>query len=315
MEPIKVSVIIPTLNAGNTIELLINKLLTQQQKIDQIIVVDSGSTDQTAAIASKLKVELISIEPGTFDHGVTRNLAAEQALGNRLVFMTQDALPANDETIGKLLDPLQDQNIVVAYARQLAGEKATLSDRYLRLANYPPEAVLKSKENISTMGIRAFQNSNVCSAYRRREFEALGRFPAPAVCNEDMIFAARAIFAGFAVFYNADALVYHTHHFTLKQLFRRYFDIAASLDLEPRIGALGKTETKGLEYLKGYLEYLREQKKQGEIPRAFFESLAKYLGYKAGTKHQHLPATLLKRCGSNTIFWNRIIEDKKHQPR
>ena len=303
MEPTNVTVIIPTLNAAAYLETLINALKNQRQALAQIIVIDSGSHDGTSELASALGAEVIKIASGSFDHGATRNRAAAEAQGDILVFMTQDALPTGTETISRLIEPLADTLTVVSYARQVAAEDASTSEKFLRLANYPPQSILKSREKIEKMGIKTFQNSNVCSAYRRREFEKLGCFPAPVVCNEDMLFAAKAIFSGYRVAYNAEAVVMHSHDLKMKQLFKRYFDIASSLDHEPRIKSLGSAEAKGLDFFKNQAKYLRDQNRLHELPRVICETAAKYLGYKCGVNNNRIPKKMKKYLGLNSAYW------------
>lgn len=305
MEHTKLSIIIPTLNAAQLLQEQVTALRAQNHPPDQILVVDSSSTDQTADLARRLCVDLVSVEPDSYDHGATRNLGADRANGDILIFMTQDALPVNIEMIANLLKPLQEEDVIVSYARQLADSQASLSEKYLRLANYPPYSMIKKKENIPEMGIKAFQNSNVCAAYKRKEFYKLGRFPAPAICNEDMIYAARAIMAGYKVSYSAEAEVWHTHTYGYKEYFKRYFDIAVSLDHEPQIRFLGNAESKGFEFLKEKLLYIRDQKKYHEYSRAILEAGAKYLGYKIGGNHSRIPKSLKKYLGMNRTYWRK----------
>jgi rhamnosyltransferase len=311
MEPTKLSVVIPTLNAAGLLEAQVNALRSQSRPPVEILVVDSGSTDDTAALARRLGVTLHTIEPGSFDHGATRNYGAGQANGDIIIFLTQDALPLGSETLERLVKPLEQSKVVVSYARQVPAANASPSEKYLRLANYPPGSMIKTAEDIPALGIKTFQNSNVCAAYRRSEFEALGRFPAPAVCNEDMLFAAKAIFAGFQVAYCAEALVSHTHQLSPVKLFRRYFDIAASLNYDLRIKALGKTEEKGLQFVKGQLAYLKAERKLTTIPLTILETAAKYLGYKAGSKHKYIPGFLKPFLGSNKLYWQKVQKSNK----
>jgi len=306
MEPTKISVIIPTFNAAGSLGPLVSKLQSQKQAVDQILVIDSGSTDNTEELARELEVKFVTIEPDSFDHGATRNLAADHVDGDILIYMTQDALPANDEVVGNLVKPLKDPEIVISYARQKAVPEASLSEQYLRLANYPPFSVIKAKEDIPAMGIKVFQNSNVCAAYRRKEFDLLGGFPHPVPCNEDMLYAARAVFAGYKVAYTAEALVWHTHCLNCRHLFRRYFDIAASLSCEPRIRALGKVEAKGFEFFRDQLAFIGDRGKLYQLPIMLLESGAKYLGYKAGENHNRFPKGLKKYLGLNTLYWSRL---------
>jgi len=101
-----VSVIIPTYNAGDTFEELLS-LLKNQKGIDyiQLVVVDSGSSDNTVAICKKHNVTLIEIPNSEFSHSGARNMGAEHATGDILLFMTQDARPESD---GWMLNLIQD---------------------------------------------------------------------------------------------------------------------------------------------------------------------------------------------------------------
>lgn len=298
------ALVIPTLNAEPHLGKLLKSLKAQEQPPGQILVIDSGSDDNTVELALSMGAGVKVIEPGTFDHGATRNLGAALTGGTYIIFMTQDAIPADDKTLGSLLAPLQQENVVVSYARQIPADNATLSEKYQRLSNYPPCSIMKSGDSIATMGIRAFQSSNVCAAYRRREFEDLGCFPQPAVCNEDMIFAARAIYAGYRVAYCAEAKVIHSHNLTAGHLFRRYFDISASLDNQPEIRAVGRAESKGFDFFQGQVRYFCEQGKTHLLPLVLCETGAKYLGYKAGASHGRIPRPLKKYLGLNRLYWS-----------
>lgn len=228
------------------------------------------------------------------------------ANGDTIIFMTQDAVVTDTKLTEKLTEPLQDPQVAVAYARQVAAPGAGFSEKYLRLANYPDESHVKSEESIASLGIKAFQNSNVCAAYRRQVFEELGGFPEPVVCNEDMLFAARAILSGYRVAYCAEAVVYHTHYYTSAMLFKRYFDIGASLQQQPEILSLGQTGKKGREFLNGYLHYLKREKKLHYLPLAAIEAASRYCGFIMGRNYRKLPAHFRKHLGMNKIYWSRI---------
>ncbi|RLB36056.1 MAG: glycosyltransferase family 2 protein, partial [Deltaproteobacteria bacterium] len=101
----KLSVIIPTLNAEKQIGLLLSKLYDQTLPPYEIIVVDSSSDDKTRAIAESAGAKVLVIPRNDFRHGRTRNEAAKRAEGDILIFLTQDALPANDEMLSHLTAP------------------------------------------------------------------------------------------------------------------------------------------------------------------------------------------------------------------
>jgi glycosyltransferase involved in cell wall biosynthesis len=104
----KVSVVIPTKNAGNDFEYVLNKLRSQKGlKELEIVVVDSGSTDDTIRIARKYGAKLHQIKPEEFDHGKTRNFGAEKATGEFALFATQDDIPLSEYLIYKMVKVLQ----------------------------------------------------------------------------------------------------------------------------------------------------------------------------------------------------------------
>ena len=306
----KISLIIPTLNAEKYLPELFKRLSGQSLKIDEIIIIDSQSIDNTVALARSLGAKVYVIERQSFDHGGTRNQAAHMSTGDVLVFMTQDAVPFDNKTIENLVKPLEEREIVLSYARQKAKQGTKITDEFLRLYNYPLQSKVKSKDDISATGIGAFQNSNVCAAYRREEFFVLGGFHTPVVSNEDMLFAVKALLAGYKTSYTADAVVWHSHNFSYTDLFKRYFDIAASMDSEPFIKQAGRVQAKGYDFLLKQFNYLKAKKNLCRIPQLLIETAFKLTGYKLGERHRYLPAKWKMSLGLNINYW-RIKEGDK----
>lgn len=221
-----VSVIIPTLNAGTKLGKLLEILDSQTLKAEEIVVIDSSSSNTTAELVQSHGYRVITINKNDFDHGTTRNLAVAQTDSEFVVFLTQDVVPADEHTIAELIKPMQaDLNIAICYGRQLVRPNAHPLERFYREFNYPRQSILKTKNDIDTLGLKAFFCSNCCSAIRRSIFNKLGGFKNNVIVNEDMLFAAKAITAGYAVYYAAEAKVYHSHPHSLPQTFKRYFNI------------------------------------------------------------------------------------------
>lgn len=106
---VKVSVVIPTLNAGSEFEWLLRKLRAQRGVREvQIVVVDSGSRDDTVAVATAAGAKIVNITPAEFTHSHSRNLGAEAADGDYLLFMVQDAFPIGDWWLYGMLKFLRD---------------------------------------------------------------------------------------------------------------------------------------------------------------------------------------------------------------
>jgi len=116
-----ISIIIPTKNAGAEFNKCLACISQQKTKHKyEVIVIDSGSTDNTLNILTKYPVRLIKIAPEEFGHGKTRNLGARLAQGDYLVYITQDAIPATGNWLDRLIkDMRQDNQIAGAYSRNL----------------------------------------------------------------------------------------------------------------------------------------------------------------------------------------------------
>lgn len=110
-----VSVVIPTYNAGEEGRRLF-KLLREQEGLDtlDIIVVDSGSKDDTVEIARQFCCKVIQIPNEEFSHSYARNLGAKNASTNYVLFMTQDAVPTSADWINKMVSAIQEHGAVAA---------------------------------------------------------------------------------------------------------------------------------------------------------------------------------------------------------
>ena len=129
----EVSVVIPTYNAGNQFEEMINLLQQQKSLKVEIVVVDSGSTDDTKIICKKNNLKLIEIPNESFSHSYARNLGAENAQGNIIVFMTQDALPSSENWLSNLINPILSENIAAVSCSELCPEG---TDLYYKICSY-----------------------------------------------------------------------------------------------------------------------------------------------------------------------------------
>ncbi len=106
---VKVSVVIPTLNAGAEFGWLLRKLRAQRGLREvQIVVVDSGSRDGTVALAREAGAKVVEIAPSEFTHSHSRNVGADAADGDYLLFMVQDAFPIGEYWLHGMLRFLRD---------------------------------------------------------------------------------------------------------------------------------------------------------------------------------------------------------------
>ena len=304
-----ISIIIPTLNGSAVFRQLLEQLSRQSVKADELMVVDSGSNDETLQTAEKFGATIIRIPKREFDHGATRSMAAKRAQGNILLFFTQDAVPATDDVIEKLVQPLQqDTSIALSYGRQLPNNDASLSAAALRIFNYPPQSVVREFSDKDKLGLKTAFVSNSCAAYKRSCLEEVGFFPENLIFGEDTCTAGRLLERGYKIAYVAEAAVFHSHNYTLIQEFRRSFDIGVLHRSEQWLcDTFGRAEGEGLKYIRYELSILLASHKLYKLPLFFCRNLTKFIGYKFGTKYGNLPQWILPRLSMNSGWWHRNV--------
>jgi glycosyltransferase involved in cell wall biosynthesis len=124
----KISIVIPTKNAGHDFDFTIEKIKNQKGIREiEIIIVDSGSHDNTIQLAEKHQAKIYRINPDDFSHGLTRNYGAEKATGEYVLFMVQDAIPISDYWLYCMVKALEhDKNIAAVTCRQVPRSDADL---------------------------------------------------------------------------------------------------------------------------------------------------------------------------------------------
>ncbi len=278
----RISVIIPTLNAGACIGKLLSLLKSQDTAPFEIIIIDSSSADNTVNVAEEFRAKTMVIPKHTFNHGRTRNIAAAEAQGDILIFMTQDALPVDNTLLRRLTNPLSEPDIAVAFGRHIPGPDASPLEIFARRFNYPDKGSVKGMKDIRDYGIKTFFSSNVCSAIKKDLFLKAGMFPEGVRANEDMLIAARLILQGYRVAYVPDAKVIHSHNYSLPKQFRRYYNIGSSLKNNKWVLDHARPEGEGMKFMKEQVRFVLKQDRFFLIPYIFLESVTKYAGFRIG---------------------------------
>ncbi len=279
-----VSVIIPALNAEKELPGLLKALSGQTLQAEEIIVTDSESADGTRQTAEAAGARVIQVPRKDFDHGGTRDMALRASAGDVIVFLTQDAVPADSRFLENLVRPLAQEKVAVVTGRQLPKEDATPMEKLVREFNYPAVSHIRSEADVEKMGIKAFFCSDVCAAYSRKIYLELGGFDHPLKTNEDMFYAARAIRNGYRVAYEADAKVFHSHNFTLKEQYRR--NRIQGYEIERHRSVLGEVsqESEGMKLVKYVSGGLLRQGRIFSFIRFGLDCCARLLGSRAGRK-------------------------------
>lgn len=277
----KILILIPVLNAEKDFFENILPRIKNQSVDSRIVLINSGDK-----IDSILNFDVININKKDFNHANTRNMILNFD-ADFFLFMTQDAKPFDDGMIEKLLSNFENKDVVVSYARQVPYENAHITEKFARKTNYPINSRFQSKDDIGTLGIKAFFCSDSCAMYRGSYFKEKGGFKKDLDCSEDMEFAARAILDGKRIAYCAEAKVYHSHVYSIKNIFDRYFLIGKFFKendwIEKSLGSSNKTESTGRKQVLEEMKYIIKNK-----PIAIFKSViynfVKYIAYKRGKK-------------------------------
>ncbi len=301
-----IGVIIPTYKPDIKLRKLLLRLQAQHRRPDNILVINTDEKQLDRSLLEGMEhIRLVHIEKEDFDHGGTRNLGAQLMETDLLIYMTMDALPADKHLIGNLAAAFDDPQTACACARQLPGKDADILERYTRHFNYPAVSRVKTKADLEELGIKTYFCSNACAAYRRDLFLELGQFTNRTIFNEDMIFAAGAIQAGYSVAYCADARVIHSHSYTGLQQFRRNFDLGVSQAEHPEVFAAVKSESEGMKLVKQEALWLLRHGYPEKLPVLLEQSACKYIGYRLGKGYGRLPGWLIEKLTMNRTYWNR----------
>ena len=214
-----VSVVIPTLDGGALFRDVLFRL--RNQRLDaplEIVLMDSGSRDQTLSYAREFDCRVEPVTRGTFDHGLTRNAGIAACGGAVVVLMTQDALPAHDRVVSELARPFADPSVAGVFARQVPRPDADV----LVARNVSQWVAGAAEAQTSQVTDRAAYErmtpaqrhrfcvfDNVCSAVRRAVWEQI-----PFRQNdfgEDLDWSKRALEAGWKIVFQPTAQVVHSH--------------------------------------------------------------------------------------------------------
>ena len=219
-----IDIICPLYNAEQYVEALNKNLLKQQNvKINSIQYILTECSDKTEEILKKNRYHYIKIKKEEFSHSLTREKVAMQSKADILVFITQDIEIQREDWLFYLTEPIKNGEAEACFSRQIT--KYNNIEKYVREKNYPQESYYVTEESLKTIGTRAFFFSDASSAIKTEVFQKLNGYDSKNLpTNEDQYIAYKLITNGYKIKYCADSEVYHSHQFTLKELYKRYYD-------------------------------------------------------------------------------------------
>lgn len=229
-----ISLLLPVKNGGRYLRELLPAVMRQSVAARlEIVAVDSGSEDDTVEVLMRFGATILSIDPADFDHGLTRNLAAEHARGDVLVFMSQRALPADDRWLQPLIAVLDDDPVVAGVCSRVlpAPDADVLSrrdgDRELSASDQRRRKQIddwSAYERMSVHDRRELLNFHTVSAAIRAEAWRRTPFQSVRTLGEDLLWARDVLESGWALVHEPTSVIRHFHSYTLAELFARNVD-------------------------------------------------------------------------------------------
>ena len=301
----KIQIIVPIYHPDNKFLDLLDSISRQIAEDYSLLILDSGSAKQYKQKLSSIEhTDVWDIDPRTFNHGRTRQMGIDRNPDKDIfIFLTQDAILADDKAIQNLIDAFENPRIGCAYGRQLPHKDANIFASIARNFNYGEKSQTRFYEDRKQYGIKTAFISNSFAAYRREAMEEVGGFPNDVILSEDMCVAAKMLLKGWGVAYVADAKVYHSHNYTVMQEFKRYFDIGVFHARESWIrDNFGTAEKTGSRFIAYEFKKIKE-KDPWRLPEMVLRDGTKFLGYRLGIKESLFSYSTKKKVSMMPRYW------------
>lgn len=271
----------------------------------RVLVVNSSSNDGTVEYAKELGAETLVVPRHAFNHGTTRELARKHLGTDIVVMVTPDAYALDGNMIEHLVTPLKKGEASVAYARQIAHDGADVFEAFARDFNYPSQSQLRGLEDKALYGVYTLFCSNSCAAYLNSALDEIGGFQ-HVLMGEDTFAVADLLQRGHKIAYVAEAVVKHSHRYSLKQEFQRHFDIGlVRKQQEEIIRIFGKDSARGKRY---FIELQKRILKSSPhlLPYAYLQTAAKWIGYQLGRRSVNASLNWKKKWSSQDFYWESL---------
>jgi rhamnosyltransferase len=296
-----ISVVVPVKDGGTDLVRCLAGIGRQQvEEPVEVVVVDSGSVDGSPDRARDAGARVHEIPASQFGHGRTRNLGVELSQGDLVVFTSQDAVAADDEWLARLSAAARSApDVAGAYGRQLPHADARPPEEFFLDFMYGPSGRIQRLAPEDDLTFEATLFSNVNAAISRHVLE---RYPFrdDLTMSEDQEWSRRVLRHGLALVYEPRAAVRHSHPYTIRSAFRRFFDSGVSAEHSYVEGDESRAALRraGLRYAREELAWLWRDGNRRWIPYTAVYELAKFTGLQLGLRHERLPAGVRRRLSS-----------------
>lgn len=276
-----VDIICPLYNAEKYIDSLHKSFLLQKDvEILKIRYVLTESKDNTEKYLIDNNINYRKIKKEEFSHSLCREKEALESKADILVFVTQDVVIEDNMWLHNLTKSIEKGECVAAFSRQLS--KYDNIEKYTREKNYPNQSYIVSKDDLNKMGLRTFFFSDAAGAISSKVFKELGGYDGKdLIISEDMYIAYKIIMNGYKIKYCADSIVNHSHDFTLKEIYSRYYDTGIFFKQNSYLDKYG-TNKSGSSLAKHIIKRAIQDKNIKVIIRFLPDMIARFMGMKIG---------------------------------
>ncbi len=289
----RVSILVPVKDGADELRELLPLVLGQHAPAEiEIVAVDSGSTDDSIDVLREFGATVLAIEPAAFDHGLTRNLAAHEARGDVLVFLTQRSRPDARDWLAPLLSTLDSSETIAGVCSRVLpredadGLTARLAEREVsgsatrtvkQIEDWAAYQQLSADERRELLNFHT-----VGAAIRAEVFE---RFPFRRVrtIGEDLLWSREVLEQGYSLVHEPASIVRHSHDYSLAEWFARNVDdgVANRDIVDRRLDALDV-----LPMIRGMVAadwaLLRAQQEDGDLDDLLIEAAIRRVAQVAG---------------------------------
>ena len=285
---IDIDIVCPIYKESATLENLVKSFSAQKGvNIKKIIfpatLSHTEEDDVIRDVVKRYNITSFELEKEQFSHSLTREKAIRDYCSSRCVVMiSQDIKLTNEDVFFNLVKSIDERETVYNFARQICTNKTI--EKYIRANNYPKESYYVTNEDVEKMKFMAYFASDACSAYDRDIFIKVGGYGGyNLMMCEDALYSKIILDAGYKKKYCADAVVDHSHKYTLKQLYKRYYDTGV---FQSQVTFFKDENLEG-SGMKLAMYVLKQALKHFDIPVLFRwlpDMSARYFGIKKGKK-------------------------------
>ncbi|MFL6088525.1 MAG: glycosyltransferase family 2 protein [Aeromicrobium sp.] len=207
-----ITAVIRAYNEGEHIGRLLTGLQQQTMRVDEVVVVDSGSSDNTVAVAESFGARVVSIAKEAFTFGRSLNYGCDAAKGELLLIVSAHVYPVYDTFVERLAEPFNDSRVAIAYGRQVGDHRTKYAESRVMAKWFPEQSIQNQSHPFS---------NNANAIVRKDTWNEL-RYDERLTGLEDLDFAKRALQRGLRIDYVAEAPVVHVHEETWSTIRNRY---------------------------------------------------------------------------------------------